>query len=113
MYVVLGEARQGKDGLLRFWNLNLSDIVTPIRPEILKMYLNIINYDKQETSFLVQGFTSGFSIGYEGQTERSSQSCNIPFTPGVGDETEMWNKIMSEVKEKRVAGPFKSIPFPK
>ena len=30
---------------------------------------------------------------------------------GVGNETEMWNKIMKDVSAKRVAGPFDKIPF--
>ena len=35
----------------------------------------------------------------------------IPFSPGVGDHIVMWNKIMKEVFEKWVAGPFPEIPF--
>ena len=29
----------------------------------------------------------------------------------VGTKTELWNKVMKEVKEKRYAGPFDKIPF--
>ena len=29
-----------------------------------------------------------------------------PFTPGVGDKAELWQKIMAEVGEFRVAGPL-------
>ena len=29
----------------------------------------------------------------------------------VGSETELWNKVMKEVKEKHYAGPFEEIPF--
>ena len=29
----------------------------------------------------------------------------------IGSKTELWNKIMTEVKDKRYAGPFKKPPF--
>ena len=29
----------------------------------------------------------------------------------VGSKTELWNKVMKEVKEKRYAGPYHKIPF--
>ena len=35
---------------------------------------------------------------------------NLKFR-GVGNPTILWNKIMKEVGEKRVAGPFKEIPY--
>ena len=42
---------------------------------------------------------------------RQSTSRNIPFSAGVGDKYDMWEKIMKEVWDKRVAGPYNSIPF--
>ena len=30
---------------------------------------------------------------------------------GIGDEVDLWNKVMKEVKLKRYAGPFEKIPF--
>ena len=66
-------------------------------------------YDATETEFLVTSFRNGFDIGYDGPQERQSEARNIPFT--VGNHIEMWNKIMKEVREKRVAGPFDSVPF--
>ena len=66
-------------------------------------------YDSNEIEFLRCGFTDGFDIGYEGPTDRRSVSDNIPFT--VGDKVVLWNKVMKEVKLKRVAGPFKEVPF--
>ena len=68
-------------------------------------------YNEKEIQFLVDGFTNGFDIGYQGPVERKSESQNIPFTPGVGNKFVMWNKIMKEVEAKRVASPFKKIPF--
>ena len=29
----------------------------------------------------------------------------------IGSETELWNKVMKEVKLKHFAGPFKDIPY--
>ena len=66
-------------------------------------------YDPVETEFLVDSFTNGFDIGYQGNTNRQSRSKDIPFT--VGDKYELWNKIMKEVKEMRYAGPFEEVPF--
>ena len=66
-------------------------------------------YPEDETKFLVDGFTIGFDIGYKGPQNRQSRSRNIPFT--VGDKYELWSKIMKEVKLKRFAGPFKTIPY--
>ena len=66
-------------------------------------------HNETETNFLVEGFTQGFDIGYNGPTQRQSRSRNIPFT--VGDKFDLWSKIMKEVKEKRIAGPYLEIPF--
>ena len=87
-------------------------ISTPVRPQVLRRLLTTAKYDEKEIEFLVDGFTQGFSIGYEGTTSRQSNAKNIPFIPGVRDKFDMWQKIMKEVKEGRVAGPFRNIPFP-
>ena len=71
--------------------------------------LELSGYNRDETEFLREGFTSGFDIGYDGPQQRKSTAENIPFS--VGNETELWNKIMKEVKLGRAAGPFESIPF--
>ena len=66
-------------------------------------------YDVEETKFLIDGFTNGFDIGYQGPEIRQSCSENIPFL--IGTKEELWSKIMKEVQAKRVAGPFEHIPF--
>ena len=66
-------------------------------------------YDTEKIDFLENGLKNGFDIGYTGPEKRSSTSDNIPFT--VGNEVQLWNKLMKEVKLKRVAGPFKNVPF--
>ena len=70
-----------------------------------------VNYDRDKSKFIIEGFRQGFDIGYEGPTMRQSTAHNIPFTPGVGDKYELWDKIMKEVELKRFAGPFDKIPF--
>ena len=69
------------------------------------------SFDEVERSFLIDGFTNGFDIGYKGPNSRQSRAKNIPFTPGVGDKVDMWNKIMKDVEAGWVAGPFNDIPF--
>ena len=92
-------------------NYDLENIVTPVVPDKLHRLLMVSGYNPTETKFLADGFKHGFSIGYEGPIQRCNTSRNIPFQPGVGDKIEMWNKIMKEVKELRLAGPFDSIPY--
>ena len=57
-----------------------------------------LRYDTHETDFIIDGFSNGFDIGYQGAEIRQDTSKNIPFTPGVGDKVDMWNKLMKEVK---------------
>ena len=93
--------------------MDLDSIVTPLNVKRFEGLLKEANYDEEKTRFLVDGFTNGFDIGYDGPMDRQSEAENIPFTPGVGDKYELWNKIMKEVEAKRYAGPFDKIPFDK
>ena len=94
---------------IEYFNPNLTDIVTPLRVEVLQKLLKDSDYDPHETKFLVDGFTQGFDIGYRRPSERQSLSENIPLT--VGTKEDLWGKIMKEIKAGRVAGPFDDIPF--
>ena len=96
--------QQQSQEVLYFEELNYSDIVTPVKVDSLVNLLEQYNYNEKETCFLHQGFSNGFDIGYTGPINRQSTSNNIPFT--VGNEVELWNKIMKEVSLHRVAGPF-------
>ena len=58
----------------------------------------------------MDGFTSGFSIGYEGNHKVQVKVPNLKFKE-VGNETMLWNKVMKEVKVKHYTGPFTEIPF--
>ena len=81
----------------------------PVKVDRLVQLLTQTAYPPDEIAFLKQGFEQGFDIGYDGSKVRQSVSENIPFT--VGNEVELWNKLMKEVKLGRVAGPFEHIPF--
>ena len=94
-----------------FENYDLDNIITPVKVAILEKLLLKYNYPMEETEFLVDGFTNRFNICYEGLQTRKSKAANIPINPEVGNRTILWNKLMKEVKAKRVAGPFKEIPF--
>ena len=90
-------------------NFDLQNLVTPVKCDELVRLLKETAYDPQETEFLRLGFIEGFDIGYEGPVQRRSESDNIPLR--IGSKEELWNKLMKEVKLRRVAGPFKTVPF--
>ena len=91
-------------------NFDITTMVTPVDPQKLLTLLNNTNYNHQETEFLVDGFTKGFDIGYRGKTtELKHTAPNLRFT--IGNEIELWNKVMKEVKLKCYAGPFREIPY--
>ena len=95
--------------VLQYQNFNLTDVVTPVNAVVLKQLLVQSSYNKRKTQFLIDGFTNGFSLEYEGNMEVKRTSPNLKLTKG--SITELWNKVMKEVKEGRYAGPFKEIPF--
>ena len=88
------------------------DIVTPINHKLLIELLQQAQFDPHKISKLQEGFKSGFDIGYRGPAVVGPHEANnIPFT--VGNEIEMWNKIMNEVEMQRYVGPFtkERLPF--
>ena len=95
--------------VLHYSNEDLMSIMTPLKLEIFAKQLEIAGYDMTETKFLVDGFTSGFDIGYAGPEIRQSSSHSIPLT--IGTKEDLWNKIMNEVKAGQVAGLFDQVPF--
>ena len=90
-------------------NLNLKNIVTPVRVKVYEKLLKEAGYDAGKTKFLVDGFTNGFSLGYEGPQKVKRKAANLKLR--VGSQIELWNKIMTEVMAKRYAGPFRKIPY--
>ena len=77
--------------------------------EELSKLCRVSGYDMTKTCFLERGFTNRFHIGYRGDPHRQSGADNLPFK--VGNKTILWNKLMKEVMERRVAGPFREVPF--
>ena len=75
----------------------------------LDRLLKKTNYDNNKREKLVNGFRNGFDLGYRGPTNIQQKAPNLKFT--IGDETELWNKVMKEVELKRYAGPFEAIPY--
>ena len=92
-----------------FVNLDLESTITPINIEEFDKLLTLANYPRTKAEFLIQGFMHSFDIGYTGSRNRISTSDNIPFS--IGDEFEMWSKVMKEVKLGQYTGPFDNVPF--
>ena len=90
-------------------NMDLDHISTPVEVTKLIKLLKVARYDAAEVNHLEDGFSNGFSIGYQRPLKRKSSARNIPFT--VGNKFDMWEKIMKEVAAGRVAGPYMEIPF--
>ena len=87
-------------------------MVTPVKYDVFRDILIEAGYHKshpEEFDFIVEGFQHGFPLGYQSTRKVKVTSNNLKFT--VGDEIELWNKVMKEVKLKRFAGPFSEIPY--
>ena len=106
---MIGDDGQKQRLITEYTNHDLTTVVTPVNVVRLKQLLEQTRYGEEETNFLVQGFTHGFSLGYQGPLQRKSRSRNLSFT--IGDKYVMWEKIMKEVQAGRYAGPYTEIPF--
>lgn len=91
------------------YNPDLESLVTPLDVDKYKKFLLKSSYDPEKTQELVHGFSQGFDLGYRGPTNVRLEANNLKLR--VGSKTELWNKIMQEVKEKRFAGGFRVPPF--
>ena len=89
----------------------LNSVVALVHVKHLQQLLVKSKYNAKETKFLIDGFTNGFDIEYQGKENRQDSAKNIPFQAGVGNSTEMWQKIMKEVDAGRYAGPLDAPPF--
>ena len=98
-----------KEEILYFENFDLETLVTPINVDRFCELLRESDYDKNEIQFIWNGFNDGFPIEYHGEMNVQIISKNLPIT--VGSPTQLWNKVMKEVKEKRFAGPFFENPY--
>ena len=53
----------------------------------------------------------GFGIGYQGPENRQDTADNLPLN-NLGTKTDLWNKVMKEVKLGRYAGPYRRSEIP-
>ena len=91
-------------------NYDLENIITPVKVDHLEGLLRKYGYDPVKREKLVKGFKTGFSLNYQGNKKNiQMNSPNLKLR--VGSQTELWNKVMKEVKDKCFAGPFEKPPF--
>ena len=95
--------------VLMYNNFDLETVQTPIKADVFARLLNDAGYNQRKTYFLIKGLTEGFSIGYEEDPNVKLTAPNLQLR--VGTETDLWNKVMKEVKLKRYTGSFNQIPF--
>ena len=74
----------------------------------LKYYLNLINYNKETTSYLLNGFTNGFQLGstVDIRDIRPNNSKNVSNNDHV-----VRSKLQKEIEAGRIKGPFSEPPF--
>ena len=89
-------------------NLDLETIPTPVNPDVFEQLLIEMGYPDDITKFVIDGFRHGFSLGYQSKVKVQLNSLNLKLN--VGDELELWNKVIKEVKLGHYAGPFDKIP---
>ena len=82
----------------------------PVNWKVYERLLKESKYDQQQTEYLVKGFKEGFSIGCTAKLKGLQTSPNLKLR--VGSQTELWNKVMEEVKDHHFTGPYKPEVFP-
>ena len=97
------------DTVQQFVNHDLDNIFTPVNVQEFEFLLKKSGFDTKKAAFLVEGFTNGFHIGYQGDRAIKRTAPNLKLV--VGNKVELWNKVMKEVELKRFAGPFPDPPF--
>ena len=84
-----------------------SKTTTPVNWRCLQYWLR--GYDREKTEYLISGFKHGFRIGFLGKrTEQDSP--NLP--SALANKDIVSQKIQSELRAGRIAGPFSAKPFP-
>ena len=97
------------DEVLWFENYDLQNIYTPVDADKFEELLIQTGYDRTKTDFIINGFRRGFLLNFKGNWKVKQRSANLKLE--VVSKVELWNKILKEVKAKRVAGPYEEIPF--
>ena len=79
---------------------------TSIRRDVLAAYL--LHYDEHESTVLLNGFTNGFSLHYDGphnfRTSGNHRSA-------LQAQSVVDDKLLKEISFGRIAGPFTKPPF--
>ena len=97
--------------ILYYENFDTENLFTLVNVDKYEELLKLSQYDTEKTEELVRGFREGFTLGYRGPTNIAQMAPNLKFN--IGDEIDLSNKVMKEVKAKRYVGPFPEIPFKK
>ena len=93
-----------------FMNYDLMNLITPVKIDKLEELLKETKYDEGKTREIVTGFKYGFPLGYKGRRKDIQKGApNLKLR--IGDEVDLWNKVMKEVKLKIYAGPYPTVPF--
>ena len=94
---------------MMYENFDLQNVIMPVNADKLNKFLTDSEYDPVKTHFLCDCFRKVFSINYQGPTNVRVISPNLKLW--VGDKTQLWKKVMKEVKLKHFTGPFSHSPF--
>ena len=96
--------------VLSYSNYDLKNIFTPVKADVFNSLLKQAGYNERKRLFLYRGFSRGFSLQYKGKLQKVQRyALNLRLT--VGSPIELWNKVMTEVKAKRYAGPYDKVPY--
>ena len=76
--------------IVEYSNYDLYNIITPIKPEVLKQLLEESSYDPVKSAYLIDGFTNSFNLHYQGPKFR--QDCSENISLRTGNKLEIWEK---------------------
>ena len=83
-------------------------IEIPVNPEVLGELLSKIEYLESKIEYLVEGFTKGFWVGFEGPRRESLKGNH----PSARDRpTIVKSKLQKEIDVNRIARPFRVVPL--
>ena len=85
-------------------------MVTPVDADRFEQLLNETHYDVSKSKFLIDSFRRVFTLQFKGTCNSKRFAPNLKIR--VGTKTEMWNKVIKEVKAGRYAGPYKECEIP-
>ena len=74
----------------------------PVDATELDRLLRISGYEDEKRQFVVNGFTNGFDLCYEGDKFVKRTAANLRLR--VDNKFILWNKLMKEVQLNRVVG---------